>query len=375
MRKFKTLLAFILILPSLYCNAQLGWQAKANYIGAARTLVASFTIGNFGYIGCGYDGIFLNDFYKWDQSTNTWSAIANYPGQGLWSPTSFSINGKGYVGLGQTSSHTMAIDLWQYDPSTNIWSPMATFPFTGGYDASCFVINNKCYVICMSNGGPPYNPGVWVYDASANTWSQKSNFPGGNLEGLVAFAIGKTGYAGGGWDGSNSHNAMWRYDTLTDTWTSIAPIPARLSGIDGDPRAFVLGSRAYVCTGRDATGKAIPNGFSYDTVTKSWCKFSFLGNIARGYGAAFTINNKGYMGVGSDTNGQYFGPYVSSLYEYTPTSTFLVADTNSCGNDTVHFTGITTFDSTDMGVNWNWTFTGGNPSNSGAQDPSVVYTS
>ena len=371
-RKIITGVLILALYPQAYC--QFSWTQKANFPGAARDLAAAFSIGNYGYIGCGYDGSYLNDFYKWDQNTNTWSAIASYPGPGSWSPTSCSINGYGYVGLGQTSSNTMATDWWRYDSASNTWTAMASFPTTGWYDASCFVIGHKCWVVCGSNGGPPYNPSVWMYDANANTWTQKANFPGGQLEGLVAFAIGKTGYAGGGWDGGSFHSAMYRYDTATDTWTPIASIPARPPGLGGDPRNFVIGSRAYVCLGRDGTNKAMPTGLSYDTVTQAWCQFSRLGLIARAYGAAFVINNKGYMGVGADTNGYFLGPYVNTFYEYNPRSTFTVSDTASCSSDTVHFAGITYYDSTDMSVSWDWTFTGGSPFSSGLQYPSVAYS-
>ncbi len=353
---------------------QIGWTQKANFLGTPRTLVAEFAINNYGYIGCGYDGSYLNDFYRWNQITNTWSQIANYPGQGSWSPTHFSMGGYGYVGLGQTSFNTMATDLWRYDPLLNTWTAMASFPALGLYDASCFVIGEKCWVVCGSNGGPPYNPSVWMYNGVTNTWTQKSNFPGGQLEGLLTFSIGKTGYAGAGWDGSNYHNAMYRYDTGTDTWTPIAPVPARLNGLCGCPRSFVIGTKAYVCAGRDGTGKSMPLGLIYDTVTASWCKFSKLGRIARSYGAAFAINDTGYIGVGADSTGTFSGPFLNDFWQYSPTSSFLISDTIACGNDTVHFTGITTYDSTDMSVNWNWSFAGGNPASSNSQYPTVVYS-
>ncbi len=289
------------------------------------------------------------------------------------SPTSFAINGYGYVGSGWAGI-SGATDLWRYDPGLNTWTPMATFPGTGWYDAECFVLGHKCWVICGSHGGPPYDQSVWMYDANQNTWTKKNNYPGGKQEGLLTFSIGNHGYAGCGWDGGSMHNDFWEYDTTNDTWTSCAPFPARGAGLSGIPRGFVIGSKAYVCTGDDATWNAIPTGWAYDTVTKAWCAFSHEGPISRSYAVSFVINNKGYMGLGCDTNAIYTGPYNNNYYEWDPTSTFTYKDTSSCGADTVKFSGITSFDTTEAAVTWNWTFIGGSPGVSNSQYPDIIYS-
>jgi len=291
--------------PTSNCNA---WSQQANFPGVARYYVAGFSIGNYGYIGCGSNSstpTSYNDFYKWNETTNTWTAIASYPGAGYeYTPVSFSIEGYGYVGLGWTGSNG-ATDLWRYDTATNTWTQMASLPGPGRYDESVFVIGHKAWIIGGSPGGPPYFDDVWMYDAHQNTWTQKNNSPAGQTDGGAAFAIGKNGYIGGGNDGSAvSHSAFYEYDTTSDTWTPIDSFPITLAPT-GDSRAFVIGSKGYVCTGTINTirSNTLPSCYMYDTVTKAWSYSSDLSilGIGRGYAAAFAIGNCGFIGTGQDS--------------------------------------------------------------------------
>ncbi|HTB31341.1 MAG TPA: kelch repeat-containing protein [Bacteroidia bacterium] len=289
---------------SVSCNT---WNQDSNFPGPARYYVAGFSIGKYGYIGNGWNNSTrYKDFYKWNSTTNSWSAVANYPGNGTLSPISFSIEGKGYVGLGWGPS-SGSTDLWSYDTTTNSWTAMANFPGQGRYDESVFVIGHKAYVIGGSTGGPPYLNDVWMYDAHTNTWTAKNTSPAGQTDAGPAFAIGNHGYIGGGDDGmGGSYSAFWRYDTTTDTWDTIASFPVA-NAPTGDSRAFVIGSKGYVCTGTINTSNTdpLPAGYVYDTVSKAWSFFSDLQvlGIGRGYAAAFTIGNCGYIGAGQDSAG------------------------------------------------------------------------
>ena len=304
--------------------SQYSWTQKANFPGTARNYDAGFTIGNYIYLGCGTNGSsYYNDFYRWNQVTNTWSTITSYPGAGYhFDPISFSIEGKGYVGLGWNGS-AGATDLWRYDSTTNNWTQMASLPGPGRDDGSVFVIGHKAYLIGGSQGGPPYLEDVWIYDAHTNSWTQKGNSPAGKLDALITFSIGNHGYIGGGFDGSGYYRNCWEYDTTSDTWTSIATFPLT-TGISGDPRTFVLGSKAYVCTGTTVGVKTLSDGYAYDTVIKAWSVFTNMGvnKIERGYAAAFTIGNKGYIATGRDS----LGVMLNDLWQWGPIDTTTVCD-------------------------------------------------
>jgi len=318
---------------TLNANAGNNWTKKASFSGTTRLIAASFTIGHYGYVGIGgNDGFvsgcpasYFTDFYRWNQHNNTWSSIAAYPGNGSFAGISFSIEGYGYAGLGKTNG-VMHNDLWKYDTTTNTWSAMATFPGSSRYDASVFVLGHKAYVIGGSTGGSPYLNDVWVYDAHANTWKQLGNSPTGNTEGAEAFAIGNRGYVGGGWNSSINQTAFWQYDTTSDKWTSIAAWPMA-NGLGGNPKAFVIGSKAYCCNGTSASLTTIADGYVYDTVTKAWTVFTNMGanGIERAYAVAFAVGNYGYMGTGYDST----GACKNDFWQYYPCSDTLLTSVRS----------------------------------------------
>jgi len=345
--------------------AQNPWTQKANFPGGPRAFTSAFTIGHYAFVGLGYNGSYLYDFSKWNETTNTWSSIPNYPGAGSYNATAFTIEGKGYVCLGLNGSGTTT-DMWRYDTITNAWTQMATFPGIKRYDCEAFVIGHKAYLVAGSISGPPYLQDVWVYDAHQNTWTQKANWPGGQVEEVIIFAIGNHGYVGDGWYPGCTQQ-MFEYDTTNDSWTSIAAPPPAI-GITEQPDTWVAGSKAYVCTGGNCNAAGLRYGWMYDTVTKSWCEFNDISasKLSRGNGVVFTINNHGYFCTGQDTNLRY----LDDLWEYTPSTKIKVSDTNLCATDSVSFSDSTTY----IASAWDWSFPGGTPASSHSQNPKVYYS-
>jgi len=355
------LLAIVFLFLAISGFAQT-WTQMANYPGGGRYYSTGFTIGHYGFVGCGNNGSSsLKDFYKWNQRTNTWTRIADYPGIGVeYSPTGFSIGKYGYVCCGEEFG-TFAQDLWRYDTTTNTWTQMASLPGPGRYDATVFVLGQKAYIITGSRGGPPYLNDVWEYDAVANKWTQKNNFPAGNIDAVVTFSIGKNAYAGAGWDGGSNHTQYWQYDQINDKWISIANSPMGVGA--GDPRAFVVRNKAYVCLTTNNAGMAEV----YDTISKSWCTFSEPTTFSnRNYSVALSIDNNGYVCVGGT------GGLLNDLWQFgVPAIDFTVSDTIGCNGDTVHFTVAPS----SLTGPFSWIFNGANPSVSGSSNPTVIYDS
>ncbi len=367
----------LLILFSLYCwisflNAQNPWVQKAPYPAGPIAATVGFSIGHYGFIGCGTTIPNWNPagdqdvFWRWDEFTNTWTQIANYPGGPIELATGFTIEGKGYVCFGWNGAGVRA--LYRYDTISNAWSQMATFPGTARYDVSAFVIGHKAYIIEGNPGGPPYLSDVWVYDAHTNAWKQLNNFPVANLEGVVSFSIGNHGYAGDGYYNPGCSTSMFEYDTTSDTWTPIAPIPVPY-GDGGNSINCTIGSRGYVFNGDKCNVPGIPTGYMYDTVTKGWCAFTDMSASTeiRAFNSAFVINNHIYMGTGYDTIYHNLGDFL----EYLPSTKIYVTDTTLCLGDSVHFSDSTSY----LGTSWNWSFPGGSPATSNLKNPAVVYSS
>ncbi|HXB13444.1 MAG TPA: kelch repeat-containing protein [Bacteroidia bacterium] len=302
-----TILCIAFIVCALSATTQNTWTQMASLTALnGRVNATGFSIGHYGFIGLGNTPSgFANDFWQWDQNTNTWSPITNYPGAGRWGVTSFTIAGKGYSCFGWSGSANEN-DLWEYDTATKNWTQKATFPGAPRYGSFVFVLGAKAYIGCGEPNGPSYYQDVWVYNSMTDTWKQLANFPGGIRTSLCAFALNGHGYAGCGWDYSTTYSDMWKYDTATDTWTSVASFPISVTA----PVSFVLDTLAYAGTGYYVSGGTYYRDFwNYSSTTNKWTSISTLPGAGRWLGVGFSIGSCGYVGTGEDSAGDMLQDY------------------------------------------------------------------
>lgn len=81
------------------------WQRKSDFDGVARSNASSFTIGDKGYVCCGYRGSnkeLLKDLWVYDIDGNYWTQLADMPDEATarHSAAAFALNGKGYISTG-----------------------------------------------------------------------------------------------------------------------------------------------------------------------------------------------------------------------------------------------------------------------------------
>lgn len=109
------------------------WTAKAEIpatmglAGAGRSYSSHFCIGSKLYIGTGvyvdtsitWMPLYTNDFWKWDQTTNTWTELAEFEGGCRQWAIGFAIGSEGYMGTGEYSGNGFN-DLWEYSTLTSI---------------------------------------------------------------------------------------------------------------------------------------------------------------------------------------------------------------------------------------------------------------
>src|SRR5690606_26456592 len=74
-----------------------------------------------------------------------------------------------------------------------------------------------------------------------------------------------------------------------------------------------IGNTIYVGTGMDVGFQLTNDWYAYDTATDSWESMASLPASARQYCAAFSIDGKGYLVGGIDANGP-----LSDLWMYDP---------------------------------------------------------
>ena len=92
---------------------------KGDFPGKSRLSGFSFSIGNYGYIGCGINTTgewqveYLSDVYRYDPVSDTWAEIGSFPGHYLRNPTSFVVDDKAYILTGYDGSDILS-KVWEF---------------------------------------------------------------------------------------------------------------------------------------------------------------------------------------------------------------------------------------------------------------------
>lgn len=272
-------LTLLVICSSLSCNpnnissSQSGnWITRAQLNGPARSEAVSFVIGNYAFIGTGWDGLTnrYTDFWKYDPATNQWSQVISIPGPGRSSAIAFSVLGHGYVGTGFDGENILR-DFYELDTALNVWTKIADYP-----------------------GGPRYE--------------------------AVAFGLGNFGYAGTGFDGNNAQKDFYQYDPVKDIWTE--------TGFSGNKRfgavTFTHNNKAYLVTGINS-GVMQTDFWQFDPSLSGakWMQLRNITNtstdafddlyttITRWNGSAFVAGTHAYISTGDNVSNN------NTTWEYT----------------------------------------------------------
>src|ERR1051325_1503405 len=201
-------------------NGQGYWIKKADFPGITPNGVTGFSIGTKAYI---FSYNLQNNFWEWNQYTDTWTQKADFPGDNNYVRTStagFSIGNKGYIGTGIAGYGWLLSDFWEWNQLTNSWNRKADIGGNPRAFGIGFSIDGKGYIAT----GLDFNtdaPQLWEYNPTTDSWTQKSDFAGGIRTGPIAFVIGNKAYIGTGSDTIDNHD-LWEWDQITDTWTQKA---------------------------------------------------------------------------------------------------------------------------------------------------------
>ena len=239
-------LPLLLIFP-ITLMAQIEWQQKENFPGAARTAAVSFTIDDNSYVGLGKtESQLATDFYEYNHKSNSWSKIADFPGEGREDAVAFSVNGKGYVATGYGSFGYLK-DVWEYDPGTNQWIQKKNFPGEARTGAVAFSINTQSF-IATGKSSSNYLADCWAYFSDTDTWVQKASMSADNKRSeAFSFTHQGKGYIGGGFSFENYtttiHNSLYVYDPVLNTWSE--KVFADISLGRQNTVAFVVNDRVF----------------------------------------------------------------------------------------------------------------------------------
>jgi|GEM_PF-1942069 len=132
--------------------------------------------GSIGFLGFSINntGYFLSreNFYSYDQSTDTWSKKSDIPSNNIY--TAGVIDNKVYV-FGDYKS------IWSYNPEDNTWQMVTQYPGKWNGKILSFTQNDKIYWGLSYYGGysgaPSPATDFWEYNPELKSWKEVENFP------------------------------------------------------------------------------------------------------------------------------------------------------------------------------------------------------
>lgn len=119
----------------------------------------------------------------------------------------------------------------------------------------------------------PYSAILFLFlsmNCAAQNWSRLSDFPGSGRDDAVAFVIGSSAYVGTGRDVNFACTQdFWRYNFSTSSWSVAVSLPA-------EPRqyssTFVLNGKGYLIGGITCDNTSLRDVWEYDPQNDAWSK-------------------------------------------------------------------------------------------------------
>lgn len=208
---------------------------------------------------------------------------------------SFVVNGKAYLGAGRASAAVLLNDFWEFNPATKSWRQLSNLPGKERDAAFSFAIGTTGYF----GGGDNMDGGhdMHAYNAATDTWTAKAPYPngGGNMH-LTAVALGDKAYVGFGGSNFGGSSSYYAYDPALDQWTSLSanyPGPERYGAC-----SFTLNNKIYVGLGAADAQTPLKDFYSYDPATDTWTRLADFPGAGKFKPVAFTVGGKAYVGTG-----------------------------------------------------------------------------
>jgi N-acetylneuraminic acid mutarotase len=257
--------------------AAAGWVARKDMPSGTRTSVATAAVTQNGssvlyVIGGENTGHHaLGRVQAYHVATNTWTWHPDLPIPLTRTNGAVAINNKIYVAGGTTGDHGEQQTLFMFDPATNRWTRKSDMPqpTIGGMSA---VSNNQLYVVTSCNGEeclpPDDQPLFYRYDPVTDTWTSLPPPPNMHIRGAAGFIGGKL-YVTGGF-GTGDPRQLDVYDPATNQWSTRAPLGvqrAAMAGLAYNGKLYLIGGSRVNADGSVTTVRATN---IYNPATNQW---------------------------------------------------------------------------------------------------------
>jgi hypothetical protein len=265
------------------------YQSAAGVAPNAAGQSIFYTIG-----GEGDEGFSGFPIQAYNVATNTWSTktskIYMYDLNGVAKIGNklYLSGGRSHDGTGDTPSVSTT---WAYDYTHDVLIRKADMPKPTS-EGVTGVIDGKMYVLpgfCDGTSWPYYGCDhsairqLFRYDPVADKWGARRSCPHYHPYGAGGAINGKFYVAGG-----TVTNALDVYNTATDTWQTLAPMPT-----NGRSVGTVIGQKIYVLVGTSSTGG---HAYVYDVGTNTWkSRAPYPGEALPSAAAKVTLNGIAYL--------------------------------------------------------------------------------
>ena len=247
---------------------------------------------------------------------NVWNKKLAFGGGKRERAVGFAIAGKGYVCTGQDTANLVQKDLWEYSPGSNSWTQKADLPGVGRRNATAFTIGNVGYVGSgMSHAESSMGTTLkdfYAYDPTVNGWTTIADYPGGWGNGIyfaTSFSADSKGYVCCGKMGpSNYTDQMWEYKPSVDQWIQRATFPG---GDRYQLISFSINDKGYVGLGTDENWY-MGDFWEFHPGTNVWTQLNDFPGVERSSSSTFVLNDRGFVACGGD------GGYLDDFWEYDP---------------------------------------------------------
>ncbi len=155
-------------------------------------------------------------------------------------------------------------------------------------------------------------------------WDLKTDYPifAQGRWGMQMMTINNKIFAGGGYEGNNTVGNEWtEYDIATDKWAAKGSMPGTNTNRAGGV-TFTINGKGYLGMGIENFNSFtdpwtfLTDLWEYDADNDKWNKKADMPGVGVGYAGVFVINNKAYV-VGGNT-GKNSADGTNQVYEYDP---------------------------------------------------------
>lgn len=183
-------------------------------MGTARYGAVGFSVGSKGYIGTGYDGSELKDFYQYDDATDTWTQSVGFGGDKRKDAMVFVLDNKAYLGTGLRNGAYQS-DFYVFDGLSETWTRLTDLDDDDAdfsvllASGTAFTLDGLGYVATGEASGVSKN--LWVYNPVTDIWDEQPDFEGSARQDAVSFSFSDKAFVLMGRSGSYYFDDNWEY--------------------------------------------------------------------------------------------------------------------------------------------------------------------